>query len=160
MKAEKIVTINKPTEYLYNFWHNFENLPSFMKHLQSVTLYDNNRSHWVTKAPLDNTLEWDAQIIKDEPNRLIAWTSVEDSQIEHSGFVRFQPAPGDKGTEVKLVIEYDLPGGAIGETLTKLFGENPKQQIGDELARFKMLMEAGEIATNDGQPSARANSED
>ncbi|WP_013322443.1 SRPBCC family protein [Gloeothece verrucosa] len=160
MKAEKIVTINKPTEYLYNFWHNFENLPTFMKHLQSVTLYDNNRSHWVTKAPLDNTVEWDAQIIKDEPNRLIAWTSVEDSQIEHSGFVRFQPAPGDKGTEVKVVIEYNLPAGAIGETLTKLFGENPKQQIGDELARFKMLMEAGEIATNDGQPSGRTNSKD
>lgn len=152
IKVEKTVTINKPVAELYNFWRNFENLPTFMKHLQSVTAYDDRRSHWVTKAPLENTIEWDAQIIKDEPNHLIAWTSVEDSQIEHSGFVRFRPATGDRGTEVKIVIEYNPPGGLVGQALTKLFGEAPEQQIGDELNRFKQLMEAGEIATTEGQP--------
>ncbi|ACK69794.1 cyclase/dehydrase [Gloeothece citriformis PCC 7424] len=152
IRVEKTVTINKSAEDLYKFWRNFENLPRFMKHLQSVTVYDEQRSHWVTKAPLENTVEWDAQIIKDEPNQLIAWASVGDAQIDHSGFVRFRPATGDRGTEVKIVIEYNPPGGIIGQTITKLFGEAPEQQIGDELNRFKQLMEAGEIATTEGQP--------
>ncbi|WP_013324844.1 SRPBCC family protein [Gloeothece verrucosa] len=152
IRVEKTVTINKPAAELYNFWRNFENLPTFMKHLQSVTVYDDQRSHWVTKAPLENTIEWDAQIIKDEPNNLIAWTSTQEAQIEQSGFVRFRPATGNRGTEVKVVMEYNPPGGFLGQALSKLFGEAPEQQIGDELNRFKQLMEAGEIPTTEGQP--------
>ncbi|HZG38112.1 MAG TPA: hypothetical protein VEZ50_05470, partial [Nodosilinea sp.] len=89
---------------------------------------------------------------KDQPNHLIAWTSAEDAEIDHSGFVRFQPATGNRGTEVKVVMEYDLPGGRMAAAIAKLFGEEPEQQIGDDLSRFKQLMEAGEIATTDGQP--------
>lgn len=152
IKVEKTVTINKPAAELYTFWHNFENLPTFMKHLQSVTVYDAQRSHWIAKAPLETKVEWDAQIIRDEPNQLIAWASVEGAEIDHSGFVRFRPATGGRGTEVKVVIEYNPPGGAVGGAIAKLFGEAPEQQIGDELNRFKQLMEAGEIATTEGQP--------
>lgn len=148
VKVEKTVSINRPAEDLYNFWHNFENLPTFMKHLKSVKVIDEKRSHWVAKAPLDSQLEWDAEIIKDEPNHLIAWVSVEDSPIDHSGFIRFQNSTGNRGTEVKLVIEYDQPGGVVQALLLKIFGESPQQQIGDELNRFKQLMEVGEIATN------------
>jgi uncharacterized membrane protein len=101
------------------------------------------------------SVEWDAEIINEQENRLIAWASVEGADIDNSGFVRFQPAPGNRGTEVKVVIEYNPPGGAVTATLAKLFGEEPKQQIGDDLRRFKMLMEAGEIATTEGQPSGR-----
>lgn len=50
------------------------------------------------------------------------------------------------------MIEYNPPGGAIGAAGAKLFGEEPEQQIGDDLRRFKQLMEAGEIATNEGKP--------
>jgi uncharacterized membrane protein len=159
IKVEKTVTIERPAEELYRYWHDFANLPTFMKHLQSVTVYDDRRSHWVANAPLDTKVEWDAEIVKDEPNRLIAWASVENADIENSGFVRFKPATGDRGTEVKVVIEYSPPAGAVGAALTKfaegiakLFGEEPKQQIGDELNRFKRLMETGEIATTEGQP--------
>lgn len=152
IKVEKTVTINKSAEELYRFWHNFEQLPHFMKHLKSVTVYDDKRSHWVATAPMDNSVEWDAEIIDDQENKLIAWASVEGADVDNSGFVRFQPAPANRGTEVKVVIEYSPPGGAVTAAIAKLFGEEPEQQLGDDLRRFKMLMEAGEIATTEGQP--------
>lgn len=155
IKVEKTVTINKSAEELYRFWHDFENLPTFMKHLKSVKVHNEKRSHWIANAPLDNTVEWDADILEDRENEFISWASVEGADIDNSGFVRFKKAPGDRGTEVKVVLEYNPPGGALAATVAKLFGEEPEQQIGDELRRFKMLMEAGEIATTEGQPSGR-----
>ncbi|MHC5614619.1 MAG: SRPBCC family protein [Nostoc sp.] len=151
IKVEKTVTINKPADELYRYWHNFENLPTFMKHLKSVKVYDQKRSHWIANAPLGNSVEWDAEILEDRENEFISWASVEGADVDNSGFVRFQKAPGDRGTEVKIVLEYNPPGGILGATVAKLFGEEPEQQIGDELRRFKMLMEAGEIATTEGQ---------
>ncbi|MBD2006730.1 MULTISPECIES: SRPBCC family protein [Cyanophyceae] len=156
IKVEKTVTINKPADELYRFWHNFENLPNFMKHLKSVTVYNETRSHWIANAPLGASVEWDADIINQKENEFIAWASAEDADIDNSGFVRFTPAPNNRGTEVKVVIEYNPPGGAVGVAIAKLFGEAPQQQIGDDLRRFKMLMEAGEIATTEGQPSGRS----
>jgi uncharacterized membrane protein len=152
IKVEKTVTIAKPAAELYRYWRDFNNLPSFMKHLKSVIVYDDQRSHWVTNAPLDKTVEWDAQIIKDEPDQLIAWTSVENANINHSGFVRFQPAPGDRGTEVKVVMEYTPIGGKIGSAIAELFGKEPEQLIKQDLCRLQQLMETGEIATTEGQP--------
>ena len=155
IKVEKTVTINKSAEELYRFWHDFENLPTFMKHLKSVKVYNEKRSHWIANAPLGNSVEWDADILEDRENEFISWASVEGADVDNSGFVRFKKAPGDRGTEVKVVLEYNPPGGALAATVAKLFGEEPEQQIGDELRRFKMLMEAGEIATTEGQPSGR-----
>ena len=156
IKVEKTVTIsNKSPEELYQFWRNFENLPHFMKHLKHVSVINNTRSHWIASAPMGGSVEWDAEIINDQENRLIAWASVEGADIDNSGFVRFQRAPEGRGTEVKVVIEYNPPGGVVGDAIAKLFGEEPQQQIGDELRRFKMLMEAGEMATTEGQPSGR-----
>ena len=160
IKVEKTVTIDKPAEELYRFWHNFENLPRFTRHLKNVKVYDDRRSHWITSAPLDSSVEWDTEIVDDRPNELIAWKSVAGADIDNAGSVQFKPAPGDRGTEVRVVTAYNPPAGAIGDAIATLFGENPKQQIGDDLARFKMLMEVGEIATNDGQPSGRRNSKD
>ncbi|MBD1849885.1 SRPBCC family protein [Leptolyngbya sp. FACHB-711] len=156
IKVERTVTIiNKTPEELYEFWHNFENLPSFMKHLKSVTVTSPTRSHWVTSAPFGTEVAWDAEIVADQPNKLIGWASIEGSQVDNSGFVRFQPGPPGRGTEVKVVMEYNPPGGVVGAAIAKLFGEEAEQQIGDELRRFKMLMETGEIATTEGQPSGR-----
>lgn len=160
IKVEKTVTINKPAEELYRFWHNFGNLPRFMKHLKDVKVHNNKRessghatrSHWTTSGVLGGSVEWDADIIEDRENELIAWASVEGADVDNSGSVRFQPAPANRGTEVKVVTEYNPPGGAIASVFAKLFGEEPEQQIGDDLRRFKMLMEAGEIATTEGQP--------
>jgi uncharacterized membrane protein len=156
LRVEKTVTIqNKSAAELYQFWHDFENLPTFMKHLRSVTVLDDTRSHWVANAPLGNTVEWEAQIINDLENLLISWASIPGAAVENSGFVRFQAAPPGRGTEVKVVLEYTVPGGILTAAIAKVFGENPEQQIGDDLRRFKMLMETGELATTEGQSAGQ-----
>ena len=154
IQVEKTVTIDRPASELYSYWRNFTNLPNFMQHLKEVTNKDESGkiTHWVANAPLDLEVSWDAEIIKDEPDRLIAWNALENADIENCGMVRFQPATGDRGTQVKVVLEYQPPGGALTNALAKLFGESPQQQIGDELNRFKQLMETGEISTTEGQP--------
>jgi len=153
ISVEQTVTIaNRTPEELYHIWRNFENLPLFMKHIQSVKVLDEKRSHWVAQAPLNMTLEWDAEIITDQKNHLISWTSVEDADIENSGFVRFQTSPGNRGTEVKVVLEYKPPGGKLTDAFAHLVGQSAEQQIRDDIRNFKMLAEAGEIATIEGQP--------
>lgn len=150
-KVTKTLTINKPAAELYQYWHDFENLPRFMKHLQSVKVLDRVKSHWTTRGPLGGNVEWDAIIVEDWENQSISWTSVEGADVANSGFIRFEPLSHDRGTEVKVEIEYNPPAGAIGDALLHLFGESPQQQLGDDLNRFKMLMETGEIATTEGQ---------
>jgi uncharacterized membrane protein len=152
LRVEKTVTINRPVAELYRFWRQLDNLPSFMRHIKAVQVHDERHSHWVVNAPLGQSIEWDAVIVDDQPDHLIAWASAPDAEIDHSGFVRFQPATGHRGTEVKVVMEYELPGGTMAAAIAKLFGEEPEQQIGDDLNRFKQLMETGEIATIEGQP--------
>ena len=152
--VEKSVIIERPTSELYSYWRDLTNLPSFMGHLKSVTNKNETGtvSHWIANAPLDLNVEWDAEIIIDEPDSLIAWNSLPNADINNCGFVRFTPATDNRGTQVKVVLEYQPPGGALTNALAKLFGESPQQQIGDELNRFKQLMETGEIATTAGQP--------
>jgi uncharacterized membrane protein len=153
IEVEKSITIDKSPEELYRFWHHLENLPHFMAHLKSVHSTGQRRSHWVARAPLGTTVEWDAEITDDRPNELIAWRSLQGSHIPNQGCVRFQRAPGGRGTEVRVTLAYAPPLGKLGATVAKLFGEEPKQQLDDDLRRFKSLMEAGEIPTIEGQPS-------
>lgn len=152
IRVDRAVTIDKPADELFRFWRDFTNLPKIMSHLESVTVLDDKRSHWVASAPLGRTVEWDAEIINEEPNRLIAWRSVGDADVESAGSVRFQAAPGDRGTEVHVKLEYMPPGGVAGAMAAKLFHEEPSQQIADDLRRLKQTLETGEIAATEGQP--------
>jgi uncharacterized membrane protein len=145
----KSITINRQPEEVYHFWRNFENLPRFMSHLESVQVIDERRSRWEAVAPAGMTVEWEAQIIEDRPNELIAWHSLEGSDIENSGSVRFATAPGGRGTEVKVSLLYNPPGGAVGAGIAKLFGEEPEQQIKGDLKRLKQVMETGEVVHSD-----------
>ena len=151
IRVDKSVTINKPREEVYRFWRNLENLPRFMRHLEAVTEIDNTHSHWVARAPAGRTVEWEAEIINEKENQLLAWQSLENSTVENAGSVHFDDAPGGRGTVVKIELQYNPPGGTVGAALAKLFGEEPSQQIAEDLYRFKQLMEAGEIATTNGQ---------
>ncbi len=159
IKVEKSVTINKSPAELYTFWRNFENLPRIMDHLESVknTGADGKHSHWVAKAPAGTTVEWDAEVINDKPNEMIAWRSLENADVDNAGSVHFQEATGGRGTEVKVSLKYDPPGGIVGATIAKLFGEEPSQQVEEDLRHFKQLMETGEIPTIEGQSSGRAS---
>jgi uncharacterized membrane protein len=154
IKVEKSVTINKSPEELYRYWRNLENLPSIMNHLEEVRVIDHNLSHWVAKAPAGRRVEWDAEIIVEKENEVIAWRSLE-GDIPNAGSVHFEKAPDGRGTLVKVVLAYDAPGGQLGYILAKLFGEEPGQQVEDDLRRFKQVMEAGEIPSIEGQSSGR-----
>ena len=150
--VESSRTIQKPAEELYRFWRNFENLPRFMDNLDSVRVLDDKRSHWVAKAPAGRTVEWDAQIINEQENELIAWRSLDGADVDNAGSVRFLPGPGGRGTEVRAVIDYIPPAGRVGFAVAKLFGREPRQQVEEDLRRFQQLMESGEIPTTQGQP--------
>ncbi len=153
--VEKSVTVNKPAADLYAFWRNFDNLPRIMSHLETVTVKDDQHSHWVAKAPAGRTVEWDAQVINEKPGEMIAWRSLEGADVPNSGSVRFIELPAGRGTEVRVRLEYAPPGGKVGMLAAKLFHQEPNQQIDDDLRRFKSVMEAGEYPTTEGQPSGR-----
>ena len=155
LHAEKSVTINRPVEDLYRFWRDFAHLPRFMKHLDSVRVSSDKRSHWVAHGPANTRVEWDAEITEDRPNQLIAWRSLAGAEVQNSGTVRFEAATGGRGTVVRVALDYNPPAGALGSAVAKLFGEAPQQQIEGDLRRFKSLMEASEIPTTAGQPTGK-----
>lgn len=174
MRVAQSIAINKSPEELYRFWRNFENLPRFMKHLESVQVDKSTAgkapsgnapgrtrgecSHWVARGPAGTTVEWDAEIIEDHPNEWIAWRSLEGADVDNTGSVRFERAPGKRGTIVRVRMQYAPPAGVIGATIAKLFGEDPNWQVKDDLRRFKQVMETGEIITTEGQPAGRSSS--
>lgn len=157
LTIEKVVTINRPLPELYQFWRQFENLPRFMNHLESVTQVSEKRSRWVAKAPIGMTVEWLADIVEERENELISWRSLYNVDVHNEGTVRFASATGGRGTVVRVALTYNPPFGIVGSAFAKLFGEEPSQQIEEDLRRFKQLAEAGEIPSTQGQPSGRAS---
>ena len=141
--------VNRSPEEVYRFWRDYQNLPRFMRHLESVHDLGNARSHWVAKGPAGTTVEWDATIIADVPGEVITWRSLDDADVDNAGAVRFEAAPGNRGTIVKVNIQYNPPAGVIGAAVAKLFGEEPEQQLDDDLRRFKQVMEVGEVVVSD-----------
>ncbi len=147
--TKRSVTIQRPVAEVYSFWHNFENLPRFMRHLKSVTVTGNGRSHWVALAPAGQTVEWDAETVEDRPNECISWKSLPGSDVRNSGTVNFRAAPGNRGTEVRVVMQYDPPFGKLGSKIAMLWREEPRQQVHDDLRHLKQVMETGEILFSD-----------
>lgn len=152
------ITIDRAVEDIYRFWRDIENLPRIMNHIESVREIGPGRTHWVAKGLAGMRVEWHSEIIEDRPNELISWRSLEGSDVDHSGSVRFLRAPGGRGTVVRIEMDYRPPGGTIGAKIAKLLGATPEKQIAVDLRRLKQLMETGEITTTEGQPSGRARS--
>ncbi len=161
----KTIIVSRSAEEVYGFWHDFRNFPNFMKHLESVEHTGGNRSHWRAEGPGGKTMEWDAEIVEDQPNSRIAWRSLEGADVDNSGSVTFERAPGGRGTLVRVELRYAPPGGVIGATIAKLFGKEPGQEIEDDLRAFKQVMETGEVVKSDAsihrgmhpaQPSVQA----
>ena len=164
VKVERVVTINRDISEVYRFWRDFENLPRFMRHLESVQTTGGNRSRWRARGPAGMTVEWEAELLQDRPDEWIAWRSTDDAQVQNSGSVRFARAPGSRGTELRVQLQYAPPAGGVGRTIARMFGEEPDQQIKEDLRRFKQLMETGEIPVSDGpslwRPAQPAANED
>lgn len=149
-QVHEAITINRPLAEVYQFWRRFENFPTFMSHLESVQTIGPGRSRWRAKGPAGVRVEWEAEITGDRESEWIAWRSVEGSAVQHSGSVRFEHAPGARGTEVHVELQYNPPAGVLGVTVARLFGDDPAQQIREDLRRFKQLLETGEVSLSDG----------
>lgn len=149
------IAINRSPAECYRFWRDFENLPRFMRHLESVRVTNLNQSHWVVHGPAGAKLEWDAEITEEVPDERIAWRSKPGADVDSEGSVRFEKGPRGRGTAVRVALAYRPPAGKRGAMVAKVFGQAPEQQIREELRRFKQIMEAGEVATTEGQPSGR-----
>ena len=152
LELQATVTVNTDPEDAYGYWRNFERLPSFMRHLESVTVDGDGVSTWQAKAPIRRSVRWRAEMTGDEPGRRISWKSLPGSDIANAGTVHFARTPDGKATEVKVALHYDVPGGAIGRTVAKLFGEEPEQQVRDDLRRFKQILETGDVVRSDALP--------
>jgi uncharacterized membrane protein len=145
-------TVRKPPGEVYEFWRRLENLPTFMAHLDEVTTTGERTSHWVASAPFDRTVAWDAELTEDVPGAALGWRSVGDTEVPNRGTVSFTPAPDGVGTEVRVLLAYDVPAGELGKAVAKYFGEEPHQQLDDDLRRFKQVLETGEVMRSDGAP--------
>jgi uncharacterized membrane protein/uncharacterized protein YjeT (DUF2065 family) len=144
-----IISVNKPVEEVYQFWKNPENFSRFMDKIDSVRVTSGRRTHWKVKGPPGLGVEWDAEVVTDTPNEMIAWESVDSPDVENSGTVRFRPAPGNRGTEVELQMNFKPKGGDLGKKIAKHFKAIPKTQMMNDLRRFKQVLELGEIVKSD-----------
>ena len=157
IRVDRTTTINCPREQVYAFWRNLENLPRFMKHVQCVRQIDDLHSHWIVEGPAGQKVEWDAEIINEIPNELLAWRSLPGASVDNAGSVRFEHATAGRGTKVSVSLQYQPPAGQIGVVLAKLLGKDPDLEVDMELHRLKNIIEAGEIPTSTGQPSGRSD---
>lgn len=151
MEARTTFTINKPRSEVYRYWRQLENLPNFMAHLESVRELDDRKSKWTARIPGAEkiagnlaTVSWEAEIIEDKPDEMIAWSSLPGSTVDNAGEVHFRDA-GDRGTEIEACISYRLPAGDLGSVAARLFNPAIERMMQDDLRNFKMLMETGEV---------------
>jgi uncharacterized membrane protein len=155
--VKKSILINRSAEELYQHWRNFQNLPRFMRNLESVKITGDRRYRWTAKGPVGSKITWDAEVIEDRANECIAWRSI-GGDIDNFGSVRFESAPGGRGTLVKIEMHYSLPAGSVGRTVARFLGRAPEQQVEEDLRHFKQMIETGEIITTLGQPAGRSSS--
>ena len=158
VKVTKTILINRAPAELYRYWRDLQNLPRFMKSLESVELITDKRSRWTAKGPAGARVKWNAEIIEDRPGECIGWRSLDGADVDNSGSVRFEPAPGGRGTVVRVEMQYSAPAGVVGTTVAKLFGRAPEQEVEEDLRRFKQVIETGEIITTEGQSAGRSSS--
>lgn len=141
------VTINRPRSQLFAFWRDFQNFPTFMENIEKIEFTGPDRAVWTVRAPVGTKVEFETEIVDVVEDHSISWRSTEGSQIKTEGQVTFADAPGNRGTIVTADIAYAPPAGDLGRIIAKIFMAEPNIQARHELKRFKMLMEAGEIAT-------------
>ncbi|HWA82152.1 MAG TPA: SRPBCC family protein [Fimbriimonadaceae bacterium] len=142
IRVESEIVVRRPREELYRIWRNFENLPVFMDHLVKVVELTDYESRWVARAPAGMVITWDAVVINDVENELIAWETLEGSGVDHAGSVHFSNEVGG-ATRIRVILRYDPPADLFGAFIGKVFGSDPQRQIDHDLRRFKRIMEVG-----------------
>jgi uncharacterized membrane protein len=148
-------TVATSAQEAYELWRRRESLPGFMAHLDEVRMTGQRTSHWRASAPFGKGVEWDAEITDDVPGERIAWRSVDGAAISNEGEVGFLPAPHGRGTEIHVRMRYSMPGGRLGQAVARYFGEDPHQQLDDDLRRFKQVAETGEVVRSEAAPGGK-----
>lgn len=143
--VEESVTINRSAAELYRFWRDLENLPRFMRHLESVERVTDTLSRWRAKGPAGIDVEWNAEIHNEVPSKLIGWRSIEGSDVVSAGSVNFED-DGQGRTRLRVRLQYSPPGGKAGAALAKLVGRDAATEIREDLKRFKQMVESGEVS--------------
>lgn len=146
VNVRESIRLETPVDEVFRFWKRLENLPRFMTNILSVTDKGGGHSHWVASGPAGLRVEWDAEIINEIQNKVIAWRSLPGGDVVSAGSVVFGPAREDRGTQLTVSLQYDPPAGKLGSTIAMLFGKAPSQTIREDLRRLKQLVEAGEVA--------------
>jgi uncharacterized membrane protein len=139
-RVEKSIRVKAPVAQVYQFWRNFENFPRFMDNVDEVRLLDGTgqRSHWKLHGPMGKTVEYDADLTQDEPNKAIGWNST-DGDIETTGQVTF--TEHEDNTLVHVIMQWaDVPGGALGEAASRML-QSPETMLEEDLQRFKDIAE-------------------
>jgi len=153
LQIEESITVYRPADQVYALWRRLENLPRFMSHLESINVLSGNRSHWIARLPTPFRLEWDAEIVEDQPPKKLSWRSLPGGSIQHSGSVLFRAVPERESTEVKVIFDYRPPAGRAGAAVAKLLNLVTTNQIRSDLRTFKAVAETGERPTTAGQPT-------
>ena len=156
IRADASITIGRPRQVVYRFWRSISNLARVMENVEAIEETAPSRSHWVVRGPAGRRLEWDAVIHNEAENEMIAWRSLDGADMDHAGSVWFKDAPGGRGTEVRVEMQYNPPAGVFGALVASMAGKEPSQQIRKDLYRLKSLLETGEVITTEGQSSGRA----
>lgn len=149
VQAMATITVNAPIAQIYQAWDGFQALPRFMASAATVEVAGERQSQWTANVPGGLSLEWDILITESIPHERIAWRTTADSFLTADGDIRFRPAPGDQGTEVRVDARFSPPGGELGRKIGDLFADAIGTKLQQDLRRFKQLMEIGEIVMSD-----------
>jgi uncharacterized membrane protein len=160
IQVHQSLVINLPAQEVFAFWRRLADFPRFMRDVRSVEELDATRFRWTIDGPGGKPVTWDAEIVDEQPGRVLAWRTIGHSDIRHGGRVEFSEATGGRGTVVTIQMSYESPVGAIGPLLAGILGDDPETQIKSDLRRFKQLVETGEIPTIEGQSSGREEKEE
>lgn len=142
VELQRTITIAAPVEIVFGFFSDFEHYPEFMSHVRRVQDVGDGRTHWVVDGPAGRAVEWDAIVTRAVPNEVIEWRSVEGSEVENSGSVRFDRAP-EGGTRVTVRMQYAPPAGRAGKVVSSMLGANPDKEMEEDLGRLKTAIESG-----------------
>jgi uncharacterized membrane protein len=152
VNVHEAVRLDCPVAQVYRYWRNLENLPRFMSHLERVTETSERHSSWTARGPAGLRVEWDAEIINEIDNELLAWRSLPGSDVVSAGSVTFRSLRNGQSTQVNVNLQYSSPAGKPGAYLASLFGLEASQVIREDLRRFKQLLEAGEVSRATATP--------
>ncbi len=145
------IVVNAPVSEVFEFWKNFENFPRFMHNIESIQVIGPELTHWKMKGPLGVPVEWDAKTTAIIENQKISWESTGGLLTNH-GSVVFEKVD-ENSTRVTVGLEYNPPGGAVGETVAKVTND-PQKQLEEDLLRFMKVVQEGNDSLKHGATSS------